>query len=130
LRNYKLWKEDCLDPTLELATGFDAHGEALAILECTEFQKLSSMNQLNKHWQRVMGSYITLEILNEYPIQSPPPIIRNGVPPARRTTSLAHSRNVQKLGKSKKLSQFFFRLAMALFGGLALIALMLIMSLH
>jgi hypothetical protein len=36
----------------------------------------------------------------------------------------------QKSGKSKKLAQFFFRLAMALFSGLALIALMLIMSLH
>ncbi|PMD45885.1 hypothetical protein L207DRAFT_576767 [Hyaloscypha variabilis F] len=114
LQNYKLWKEDCLDPIIPPATGFERHGGTLAIVECTEFQENGLLRtQRGIDWKTVVDGYI-------YP----------GPKMMRKTTTKIHSAHIESTGKAEKLGHFLSRLAMAMFGGLALIAPMFIMSLH
>jgi len=119
LQNYKLWKEDCLNPALEPAAGFHAHGGTFAVLDCDEYQRLSHKKPLDPCWDVVVSEYL-----------DPKRVDTRVKRPLKALLSSTHALDTLKQGKTKKLAQFFSRLAMALFGGLALIVPMLIMSLH
>jgi hypothetical protein len=132
LQNYKHWKQDCLNPAVEPATGFHGHGGSFAIPECKEYRKFSHEKPLDPGWDRVViEGYLHPMMVDphgfgEEPLSGEKP----PRPPQQRLVSGAHTDDTLQQVKSKKLAQFFSRLAMALFGGLALIVPMLIMSLH
>jgi len=105
-----------MDPSIEQVTAHSGQGEDLAILESVEHHQNCSPQQL---------AYIKGKIFQHYTEDIEKAITR------RHTDETVQGARVKMLtAEEEKKTQFISRLAMALFGGLALIAPMLIMTLH
>jgi len=105
-----------MDPSIEQVTAHSGQGEDLAILESAEHHQKCSPQQL---------AYIKGKIFQRYTEDIEKAFTR------QHTDEIEHEARVKIFAaKEEKMTQFISRLAMALFGGFALITPMLIMTLH